>query len=175
MTAHEEHLAFNTPTQVPPRFPDTEERIAALEAALEERILVLDGATGTALQAANLTAADFGGPDLEGCNEMLCAARPDVVAGVHERYLRAGADIVETNTFGATSIVLAEYDVADRAFELNQRAARIARETCARFDHAGSPALRVRLDGPDHQGDLGHRRRHLRAAARSPTASRRAA
>src|SRR4249919_73010 len=100
-------VTFNTPTpsQVPPRFPDTEERIAALEAALEERILVLDGATGTALQAANLTAADFGGPDLEGCNEMLCASRPDVVAGVHERYLRAGADIVETNTFGATSIV----------------------------------------------------------------------
>ncbi|HEX2464829.1 MAG TPA: homocysteine S-methyltransferase family protein, partial [Thermoanaerobaculia bacterium] len=130
-------MAFNTPTQVPPRFPDTEERIAALEAALEERILVLDGATGTALQAANLTAADFGGPDLEGCNEVLCAVRPDVVAGVHERYLRAGADVVETNTFGATSIVLAEYDIADRAFELNQRAARIARETCARFDQPG--------------------------------------
>ena len=81
--------AFNTPTptQVPPRLPDTEERIAALEAALEERILVLDGATGTALQAVDLTAADFGGPELEGCNEMLCATRPDVVAGVHERYL----------------------------------------------------------------------------------------
>ncbi len=130
-------MAFNTPTQVPPRFPDTEERIAALEAALEERILVLDGATGTALQAANLTADDFGGPDLEGCNEMLCATRPDVVAGVHERYLRAGADIVETNTFGSTSIVLAEYGIADRAFELNERAARIARETCARFDQPG--------------------------------------
>ena len=87
-------MTFNTPTQVsqvPPRLPDTEERIAALEAALDERILVLDGATGTALQAANLTAADFGGPDLEGCNEMLCAVRPDVVASVHERYLRAGA------------------------------------------------------------------------------------
>ncbi len=98
---------------------------------------MLDGATGTALQAANLTAADFGGPDLEGCNEMLCASRPDVVAGVHERYLRAGADIVETNTFGSTSIVLAEYDIAERAFELNERAARIARETCARFDQPG--------------------------------------
>ena len=133
-------MAFNgapRPHRSHPRFPDTEERIAALEAALEERILVLDGATGTALQAVNLTAADFGGPDLEGCNEMLCVTRPDVVAGVHERYLRAGADIVETNTFGATSIVLAEYDVADRAFELNQRAARIARETCARFDTPG--------------------------------------
>jgi 5-methyltetrahydrofolate--homocysteine methyltransferase len=133
-------VTFNTPslpTQVPPRLPDTEERIAALEAALEERILVLDGATGTALQAANLTADDFGGPDLEGCNEMLCAVRPDVVASVHERYLRAGADIVETNTFGATSIVLAEYGSASRAYELNERAARIARETCARFDSPG--------------------------------------
>ena len=98
---------------------------------------MLDGATGTALQAVNLTAADFGGPELEGCNENLCATRPDVVAAVHERYLAAGCDIVETNTFGSTPLVLAEYDLADRAFELNERAARIAREACARFDTPG--------------------------------------
>ncbi|HVR31052.1 MAG TPA: methionine synthase [Thermoanaerobaculia bacterium] len=137
MSPHQERFTFNTPISAPPRLPDTDERIAALEAALEERILVLDGATGTALQAVDLSAADFGGPDLEGCNEMLCAARPDVVAGVHQRYLAAGADIVETNTFGATSIVLVEYGVAARAFELNQRAARIAREACARFEEPG--------------------------------------
>ncbi|HUP21309.1 MAG TPA: homocysteine S-methyltransferase family protein, partial [Thermoanaerobaculia bacterium] len=90
--------------------------------ALEERILVLDGATGTALQGITLTADDFGGPDLEGCNESLISTRPDVVDMVHETYLQAGCDIVETNTFGATPIVLAEYGLEASTFELNRRA-----------------------------------------------------
>ena len=119
---------------LPPRPADLEQRTAALTAALAERILVLDGATGTALQGFTLTAADFGGPELEGCNENLCATRPDVVDAVHERYLRAGCDVVETNTFGGTPLVLAEYGLADRAFELNAAAARIARAACARHD-----------------------------------------
>src|SRR6188472_4431218 len=90
---------------------DHESRQAAFLESLEERVLVLDGATGTALQGVHLTAEDFGGPDLEGCNEMLCRTRPDVVAGVHHAYLRADCDIVETNSFGSTPLVLAEYDV----------------------------------------------------------------
>ncbi len=116
---------------------DREARAQALYGALEERILVLDGATGTALQGFELTADDFGGPDLEGCNENLCATRPDVVRGLSELYLRAGADIVETNTFGSTPLVLAEYGLADSAFELSRLAAALAREACAGFDAPG--------------------------------------
>src|SRR3954471_8899812 len=86
----------------PPRPADVDERTALLLKALDERILVLDGATGTALQGVHLTAEDFGGPELEGCNENLCATRPDVVDGVHERYLAVGCDVVETNSFGGT-------------------------------------------------------------------------
>jgi len=123
---------FNVP--VPPRPADLEARTAALHAALAERILVLDGATGTAMQAAHLTAEDFGGPELEGCNENLCATRPDVVDGVHEGYLAAGCDIVETNSFGGTPLVLGEYGLADKAYELNAASASIARAACARHD-----------------------------------------
>ncbi len=112
---------------------DRSTRTAALQDALARRILVLDGATGTALQGIELGAEDFGGEELEGCNENLCATRPDVVDRVHEIYLTAGADIVETNTFGATPLVLAEYGLADRAFDLNRRAAELARAACARF------------------------------------------
>ena len=132
----------------PPRPADLEARRARLEAALAERILVLDGATGTALQAVALTAADFGGADLEGCNENLCAVRPDVVDGVHEGYLLAGADIVETNSFGATPLVLGEYGLADRAFELNAAAARIARAACARHDTPAKPRFVCGSMGP---------------------------
>ncbi len=100
---------------------------------LRDRILVLDGAMGTMLQAAELTAKDFGGPDLEGCNENLVVTRPDVVRGVHEAYFAAGSDIVETNTFGATPLVLAEYGLQHLAVELNRAAATLAREAAAKF------------------------------------------
>jgi 5-methyltetrahydrofolate--homocysteine methyltransferase len=133
---------------IPPRPADLEARRARLEAALASRILVLDGATGTALQAANLTAADFGGPELEGCNENLCATRPDVVDGVHEGYLAAGADVVETNSFGGTPLVLAEYGLADHAFELNAASARIARAACARHDSPAKPRFVCGSMGP---------------------------
>ncbi len=128
---------FNVP--VPARPADLEARTSALLAALDERVLVLDGATGTALQGVTLTADDFGGPDLEGCNENLCETRPDVVDGVHEAYLSAGCDIVETNSFGGTPLVLAEYGLAHKAFDLNAASARIARVACARYDrHPGN-------------------------------------
>ena len=131
-----EDAAAENPGSVPePR--DLAERTAALLESLERRILVLDGATGTALQGVDLGPEDFGGPDLEGCNEVLCDTRPDVVDGVHEGYLAAGADIVETNTFGSTPLVLAEYGIGHRAFELSRTAARIARAACARHDEPG--------------------------------------
>jgi S-methylmethionine-dependent homocysteine/selenocysteine methylase len=88
---------------IPAAPADRETRAQALLEALEERILVLDGATGTALQGYELSAADFGGAELEGCNENLCRTRPDVVRGVSEGYLAAGADVVETDSPGTPS------------------------------------------------------------------------
>ena len=107
---------------------DRELRQQALYDALATRILVLDGAMGTMLQQAHLTADDFGGPQLEGCNEVLVRTRPDVILDVHRAYFDAGADIVETNSFGSTRIVLAEYGLQHEHAELNRLAAKLARQ-----------------------------------------------
>jgi 5-methyltetrahydrofolate--homocysteine methyltransferase len=112
-------------------------RRQALEDALQSRILVLDGAMGTMIQQKDLSAADFGGPALDGCNENLVKTRPDAILEVHRAYLQAGADIVETDTFGATPIVLAEYQLADQAFELNRTATQIARRAAEEFSRPG--------------------------------------
>ncbi len=124
------------------------QRIQALRSALAERILVLDGATGTYLQDCDLTAEDFGGAQFEGCNEYLVLTRPDVVTAMHESYLQAGADIVETNTFGGTPLVLAEYGLADQAIALNRRAAELAREAADRFSGAERPRFVAGSMGP---------------------------
>ncbi|HET9442307.1 MAG TPA: methionine synthase [Acidimicrobiales bacterium] len=101
--------------------------------AVRERVVIFDGATGTNLQLRDLGPDDFGGPALEGCNEMLVVTRPDVVADLHRSFLEVGVDVVETNTFGASPMVLAEYGVAHRAHELNVAAARIAREVASGY------------------------------------------
>src|ERR1700733_12898537 len=106
---------------------DRAQRQARLKELLETRILCLDGAMGTAIQGHTLGPEDFGGEAYEGCNEQLAITRPDVLTGIHTAYLEAGADIVETDTFGSTSLVLAEYGLADRAFEITKACARIAR------------------------------------------------
>ena len=77
-------------------------------------VIVFDGAMGTNLQFQNLTAEDFGGLAYEGCNEYLVVTKPEAVAKVHREFLAAGADVIETDTFGGTSIVLAEFDLGDR-------------------------------------------------------------
>ncbi len=125
-----------------------EHRRAVLLDAIETRILVLDGAMGTMLQQRQLTAADFGGPSLEGCNEYLVKTRPDVVLDIHRAYLAAGADIVETDTFGATSIVLAEYNIADEAYELNRAAAALARQSADEFSTPAKPRFVAGSMGP---------------------------
>src|SRR5258707_15461648 len=89
-----------------------------LRELLGQRVLVLDGAMGTMLQQCNLTAADFGGPVLEGCNEVLVRTRPDVVLDIHRKYFEAGADIVETNSFNGTKSDLVDYGLADDSYEL---------------------------------------------------------
>ncbi|MGW7454920.1 methionine synthase [Streptomyces sp. NPDC054787] len=110
---------------------DTQTRADALREALATRVVVADGAMGTMLQAQDPTMEDF--QQLEGCNEVLNVTRPDIVRTVHEAYFSVGVDCVETNTFGANFAALAEYDIADRNFELSQSGARIAREVADEF------------------------------------------
>ncbi|MCY3691358.1 MAG: homocysteine S-methyltransferase family protein, partial [Chloroflexi bacterium] len=106
---------------------DSSERINELKSLLQKRILIIDGAMGTQIQARGLGPDDFGGTDYEGCNEHLNITRPDVIAEIHRDYLEAGADILETNTFGATALVLGEYDLSDYARRINRDGAAIAR------------------------------------------------
>lgn len=127
---------------------EREERTQLLEELLAERILVLDGATGTAIQAHNLTADDFGGPQLEGCNENLVITRPDVMLDIHRGYLEAGADIIETNTFGGTGIVLSEYGLQDQVYKLNETAARLARQAAAAASTSNRPRFVAGSMGP---------------------------
>src|SRR5437879_12930297 len=101
--------------------------------AVRERVVVFDGAMGTSIQDRDLTADDFGGPSLEGCNEMLNVTRPDVIADIHRSFFEAGVDVVETNAFGAFSTVLVEYNIAERAYELSHAAATIARDVADSF------------------------------------------
>jgi 5-methyltetrahydrofolate--homocysteine methyltransferase len=115
---------------------------------LRERILVMDGAMGTQIQARDLGPEDFGGAAYEGCNEALNLKRPDVIESIHDAYLAAGADLIETNTFGATSIVLGEYGLEDRAFEINRAAARIARRAADRNATPDRPRLVIGAMGP---------------------------
>ncbi|BCB03561.1 methionine synthase [Bacillus sp. KH172YL63] len=101
--------------------------ITLFEEQLRKKILVLDGAMGTMLQQANLSPEDFGGEAFEGCNENLVLTAPEVIHRIHSEYLKAGADVIETNTFGATPVVLDEYDLGYKAYEINRVAAEIAR------------------------------------------------
>ena len=127
---------------------DFDLRQQALAHALATRILVLDGAMGTMLQARDLTAADFGGASLEGCNEYLVKTRPDVITDVHKAYLIAGSDIIETNSFGGTALVLAEYGVQDEAYDLNFRAAQLARNAADEFATPDKPRFVAGSIGP---------------------------
>jgi 5-methyltetrahydrofolate--homocysteine methyltransferase len=116
--------------------------------ALRERVLVFDGAFGTWMQGHDLGPDDFGGEALEGCNEHLVLTRPDLVAEMHDSFFTAGVDAVETATFGAFPLVLAEYAIPEQTFEINKRAAEIAREVAA--DHAadGRPRFVIGSIGP---------------------------
>ncbi|WP_353090146.1 methionine synthase [Synechococcus lacustris] len=123
----------------------------------ERPVLVFDGATGTSLQQMELTAVDFGGSALEGCNEILVRTRPDVVRAVHKQFLDAGCDVIETNTFGSTSLVLAEYDLENEAFELNRQAALLAREMADQYTTDQHPRYVAGSMGPTTKlPSLGH-------------------
>jgi 5-methyltetrahydrofolate--homocysteine methyltransferase len=120
-------------------------------------VLVFDGATGTSLQQMDLNAEDFGGPALEGCNENLVFTRPDAVQAVHRQFLEVGADVIETDTFGATSIVLAEYGLEDQTIALNRRAAELAREVADAYSTPEKPRFVAGSVGPTTKlPTLGH-------------------
>jgi 5-methyltetrahydrofolate--homocysteine methyltransferase len=130
-------------------------RAAALPAILQQRIVILDGAMGTMIQREKLTEADFRGErladhpkDLKGNNDLLVLTRPDVIERIHEQYLAAGADMVETNTFGATSIAQEDYGLGHLAYEMNVAAARLARQACDRFSTPEHPRFVAGALGP---------------------------
>ncbi|HWS45608.1 MAG TPA: methionine synthase [Acidimicrobiia bacterium] len=116
--------------------------------ALRERVLVLDGAFGTWMQGHDLGPDDFGGEQLEGCNEHLVLTRPDLVARMHDEFFAVGVDAVETATFGAFPLVLSEYGIADQTVEINRRAAQIAREVASAHSTAGRPRFVIGSIGP---------------------------
>ena len=124
---------------------------------VNERVVVFDGAFGTYVQDQNLTADDFGGQHLEGCNELLAVTRPDLIAKMHEDFLEVGVDALETATFGSFSTVLTEYGIADRAHEITLAAARIARDVANSFESDGRPRYVAGSIGPGTKlPSLGH-------------------
>jgi 5-methyltetrahydrofolate--homocysteine methyltransferase len=102
-------------------------------AALQDRVLVFDGAMGTSIQRYDLTAGDFGGAELEGCNDYLVITRPDVIGEIHASFMEAGCDVLETDTFRSNRLTLREYGLQDRVREINLAAARLARSVADRF------------------------------------------
>lgn len=139
-------------------FPGRPGRIAALKASLEERILTLDGAAGTFIQTFRLDEAGYRGArfsdwghDVRGNNDLLILSRPEIVTRMHEAYLDAGADIIETNTFSATSIAQADYGMESLAFELNVEGARLARAAADRASEPNRPRYVAGALGPTNR------------------------
>jgi 5-methyltetrahydrofolate--homocysteine methyltransferase len=145
----------------PPKYT----RGQTLPGILQQRIAILDGAMGTMIQRFKLSEAQYRGEgysgpgsvgarfadfpkDVKGNNELLSLTRPDVIRDIHEGYLAAGADMVETNTFGATTIAQADYDMADLAIEMNRASAQIARAACDKFSTPDKPRFALGALGP---------------------------
>lgn len=130
-------------------------RAQQLPEILKQRIVILDGAMGTMIQRYKLTEADYRGArftehhvDVKGNNELLLLTRPDVIREIHEQYLAAGADLIETNTFGATSVAQEDYDMAELAYEMNVVAAQIARAACDQYSTPDKPRFVAGAFGP---------------------------
>ena len=124
---------------------------------LKEKIIVFDGATGASLQTYDLTADDFGGKELEGCNEYLVISKPDAIKRLHHSFLDAGADVIETDTFGGTSIVLNEYQIGNLDYELSVKAAQIAKECANEYSTKGKQRFVAGSIGPTTKlPSLGH-------------------
>jgi 5-methyltetrahydrofolate--homocysteine methyltransferase len=141
-----------------PTVPDKTQRYTrgnALADILKNRIMILDGAMGTMVQRFKLSEAQFRGErfkdfhkDIKGNNELLSLTRPDIVQDIHEGYLAAGADMIETNTFSATTVAQADYDMQDLAKEMNFASARLARAACDKFSTPNKPRFVLGALGP---------------------------
>ncbi len=136
-----------------PALPYT--RAAQLPAILAQRIVVLDGAMGTMIQRYKLTEADYRGErfkdhhkDLKGNNDLLVLTKPEVISEIHEGYLKAGADIIETNTFGTTTVAQEDYDLGPFAREMNLAAAKLARAACDKYSTPEKPRFAAGAIGP---------------------------
>ncbi|MDQ0215601.1 5-methyltetrahydrofolate--homocysteine methyltransferase [Oikeobacillus pervagus] len=119
-----------------------------IEKELQSRILIIDGAMGTMLQQADLSPEDFGGEEYDGCNEYLNITSPKTLEKIHMAYLEAGADIIETNTFGGTPIVLNEYGLGDQAYEINKKAVEIAKYCTSQYSTPNHPRFVAGAMGP---------------------------
>src|SRR6266704_864140 len=123
--------------------------------SVKERVVIYDGAMGTSIQARNPSVEDFWGK--EGCNELLVLSRPDIIKDIHGSFLKVGCDVVETDTFGATRVVLAEYDLQDKTAEINIAAARLAKEVAQQFSTKDKPRFVAGSIGPTTKlPSLGH-------------------
>lgn len=135
--------------------PQAYTRAAALPAILEQRIAILDGAMGTMIQRFKLNEEQYRGErfkdfhkDVKGNNELLSLTRPDVISDIHEKYLAAGADLIETNTFGATRVAQADYDMQELSREMNLVSAQLARAACDKFSTPDHPRFVAGALGP---------------------------
>ena len=112
---------------------------------VRDRVVVYDGAMGTNIQTRNPTLDDYWGK--ENCSEVLVLSRPDIIRDIHADFFRVGCDIVETDTFGGSSIVLGEFDLRDRVREINVKAAQLAKEVAQQFSTKDQSAIRCRING----------------------------
>src|SRR3954465_14699071 len=131
------------------------ERMSDFLKSVAERVVIYDGAMGTSIQKHTLSVDDYWGK--EGCSEILVLSKPDVIRGIHESYLAVGCDIVETNTFGATNIVLGEYDLQDKVREINIAAVKVARDAANEYSTKDKPRFVSGSVGPTTKlPSLGH-------------------
>ena len=135
-----------------------EQRITQLHAALKQRILILDGATGTMIQRHKLDETAYRGErfadwpsDLKGNNDLLSITQPEIISGIHEQYLEAGADLIETNTFNSTSVAMADYDMQDLSYEINVAATMLARQAADKFSTDDKPRYVAGVLGPTNR------------------------
>src|SRR3954471_14355394 len=124
---------------------------------LNEKVIVFDGAMGTFLQSLNLSIDDWGGPNFENCSENLLYTRPDAIETVHSRFLDVGCDVIETNSFGGSEVVLAEFGIADKTYDVNKRAAELAKRVANGYSTPEHPRFVAGSIGPGTKlPTLGH-------------------
>jgi len=135
---------------------------------LKEKVIVFDGAMGSNLQALNLTIDDWGGPEFENCSENLLYTRPDAIETVHKGFLDVGCDVIETNSFGGSEVVLAEFGIAEKTYDVNKKAAELAKRLASDYSTSDKPRFVAGSIGPGTKlPTLGHiTYKNLKAAYR---------